>query len=68
MYYFCLASLSNGTTVTNFASSGNSQFSILVLMAVVSIGTKKLDAILISLRGVVSIVRFHLEAFPFCQL
>ena len=37
-------------------------------MAVVSIGTKKLDAILISLRGVVSIVRFDLEAFPNCQL
>ena len=47
--------LCDGTTVATFAFSGNTLFSILGFMAVVSIGAKKLDAILISLGGIVSI-------------
>ena len=47
--------LSNGTTVAIFEFSGNTLFFILELMAVVSIGVKKLDAILMSLGGMVSI-------------
>ena len=48
--------LSNVTTVATFAFSGNTLFSILELMAVVSIGAKKFDAILMSLGGMVSIL------------
>ena len=47
--------LSNGTTVEVFALFGNTLFSILEFMAVVSIGGKKLDAILMSLGKIVSI-------------
>ena len=47
--------LSNGTTVATFAFSGNTLFSILEFMGVVNIGAKRLDAILMSLLGMVSI-------------
>ena len=50
--------LSNGTTVATFAFSGNTLFFILELTAVVSTGAKKLDALLMSLRRIVSIKRF----------
>ena len=47
--------LSNGTAVATFAFSGKTLFSILELMAVVSIAAKQLDVILMSLGGMVSI-------------
>ena len=47
--------LSNETTVATFSFSGNILLFILELMAVVSIGAKKLDAIFTSLWGITSI-------------
>ena len=46
--------LSNETAIGTFAFSGNTLFSILELMAAVRIGAKKVDAILMSLGGIVS--------------
>ena len=57
--------LSNGTTVATFAFSGNTLFSILEFMAVVNIGAKKLDAILMSLGGMVSIPTASLVSISF---
>ena len=47
--------LSKETTIVRFVFSGNTLFSILEFIAVVSIGVKKLDTILMGLRGMVSI-------------
>ena len=57
--------LSNGTTVATFAFSGNTLFSILEFMAVVSIGAKKLDAILMSSGGMASIPTAFLVSVSF---
>ena len=57
--------LSNGTTVAIFEFSGNTLFFILELMAVVSIGVKKLDAILMSLGGMVFIPTAFLVSISF---
>ena len=60
--------LSNGTTVVTFMLSGNTLLSILKFMAVVSIGTKKLDAILMSLVGIVSVPTVFLVSISFRSL
>ena len=57
--------LSNGTTVTTFAFSGNTLFPILQLMAFVSIGAKKLDVILMCLGGMISIPNAFLVSISF---
>ena len=53
--FFSGFSLSHGTTVATFAFFGNTLFSILEFMAVVIIGAKKLNAVLMSLGRMVSI-------------
>ena len=58
-------SLSNGETVATFAFSGDTLFSIPEFMAVVSIGAKKLDAILMSLGGIVSMPTAFLVSISF---
>ena len=60
--------LSNGTTVVTFVLSGNTLLSILKFMAVVNIGAKKLDAVLMSLVGIVSIPTVFLVSSSFRSL
>ena len=57
--------VSNGKTVATFAFSGNTEFSILEFMAAVRIGDKKLDAVLMSLGGIVSIPTVFLASISF---
>ena len=57
--------LSNGASIATFAFSGNTQFSKLEFMAVVSTGAKNLDAILMSLGGTLSIPTAFLLSISF---
>ena len=57
--------LSNETAIATFAFSGNTLFSILELMAAVRIGAKKVDTILMSLSGIVSILTAFLVSASF---
>ena len=60
-----LLSPANGTAIATLVFSGNTLFSILEFMAVVSIGAKKFDVILMRLVGIVSITTTFLVSISF---